>query len=91
MVMDAAKAGDTWILKGSRGFSTWDGQADGRSQKADIPYPQLEGVPFDRFMADLHNGMVFHHHFVWVNDLVCVIAILLCITGFIAWWRKKWV
>ncbi len=88
MVMDGTKVGDTWVLKGSRGFSTW--RPGEGAQKLDISYPPLTGVPFDRFMADLHSGMVFHHQFIWINDAVCILAIYLCITGLIAWWKKKW-
>ncbi|MEQ9110353.1 MAG: PepSY domain-containing protein [Rhodospirillaceae bacterium] len=88
MVMDGTKIGDTWILKGSRGFSSW--KPGESAQKLDIAYPPLTGVPFERFMADLHAGMVFSHHFVWINDAVCILAIYLCMTGLIAWWKKKW-
>ncbi len=88
MIMDGTQAGDTWFFKGANGFSSW--QPGNDSIRIDIPHPSLEGVPVNRFMADVHNGMVFHEQFKWINDLVCLFAIYLCCTGLLAWWRKKW-
>ena len=88
MIMDGSLAGDTWFFKGSNGFSSW--QPGGDAVRLDIKNPPLTGVPFNRFMADVHNGMVFHERFKLINDMVCLFAIYLCITGVIQWWRKKW-
>ena len=90
MAQDAAPLGEDWVLKGSRGFFRWN-EASNELQKLDIPNPPLEGMPVKRFMLDLHTGMMIHSSFVWVNDFVSVLAIFMCFTGFLAWWRKKWI
>ena len=41
-------------------------------------------------MADVHTGNTFHSEFIWVNDLVALMAIILAITGPLAWWKRKW-
>ena len=90
MVQDAAPLGDTWMLKGSGGFMEWNPQS-GDLTPLNIQNPPLEGMPIIKFMTDLHTGMMIHSSFVWVNDLAALIAILMCFTGFLAWWHKKWI
>ncbi len=90
MAQDAAKLDDGWVLKGSGGFFSWSPETN-TLEKLDIPNPPLSGMPFFNFMLDLHTGLMIHSTFVWVNDIAAGIAILLCITGFVAWWRKKWI
>ena len=90
MVQDAAPLGDDWVLKGSGGFMLWSPDS-GDLTELDIANPQLPGMPVKRFMTDVHSGLIFHDSFVWVNDLAALIAIFMCITGFTAWWRKKWI
>ena len=55
-----------------------------------IAYPPLEGTTCYLFLADVHTGNIIHGEFVWVNDIVAILAIILVITGPIAWWKRKW-
>ncbi|MDG2319002.1 MAG: PepSY-associated TM helix domain-containing protein [Rhodospirillaceae bacterium] len=88
-ITDVTRRGDTWYLKNSRGISSGTFN-DNVFEATNIPYPALEGTTFFLFMADVHTGNTFHSEFIWVNDLVALMAIILAITGPLAWWKRKW-
>lgn len=89
---DATRAGDVWYLKNSRMISKGrlTGDGGGVFESADVPYPPVQGTTFFLFLADIHTGNIIHTQFIWFNDLVASMAIILAITGPIAWWRRKW-
>lgn len=87
-IQDAAKVGDEWILKGSRGFVR--GTLDGNLTPLEVPLPDISGMPINSFVADLHAGFMFTDHWVWVNDAVAVIAILLALSGLVNLCYRRW-
>lgn len=87
-IQDAAKVGNEWILKGSRGFVR--GTLDGNLTPLEVPLPDISGMPINSFVADLHAGFMFTDHWVWVNDVVAVIAILLALSGLVNLCYRRW-
>lgn len=89
---DATRSGDTWYLKNSRMISKGALGGEGNSvfEPAGVPYPPIAGTTFFLFLADIHTGNIVHTQFIWFNDLVALMAIILAITGPIAWWKRKW-
>lgn len=87
-IQDAAKIGDEWILKGSRGFLR--GTLDGNLTPIEIPLPDISGMPINSFVADLHAGFMFTDHWVWVNDVIAVMAIFLALSGLMNLCYRRW-
>lgn len=87
-IQDATRIGDEWILKGSRGFV--HGTLDGNLKPVDIPLPGITGMPINSFVADLHAGFMFTDHWVWVNDVIAVMAIFLALSGLINVCYRRW-
>ena len=87
-VQDAARIGDEWILKGSRGFAR--GTLDGNLAPLEVPLHDITGIPINSFVADLHAGFMFTDHWVWVNDVVAIIAIFLALSGLINLCYRRW-
>ncbi len=88
-ITDATRRGDTWYLKNSRSISV--GSLDTNVFEASgVAYPPLQGTTWYLFLADIHTGNIIHGEFIWVNDIVAILAIILVITGPIAWWKRKW-
>ncbi len=87
-ITDATRRGGTWYLKNSRMIST--GTLDGGFEPAGVAYPPVEGTTVYLFLADIHTGNIIHGEFVWVNDIVAILAIILALTGPVAWWKRKW-
>ncbi len=85
---DAVQQGDKWYLKNSRAI--FHGTPEGGFQATDIAYPPLKGTSWFLFMADIHTGNIIHGEFKWVNDIVAILAIILTLTGPVAWWKRKW-
>ncbi len=85
---DASRSGDTWYLKNSRMISK--GTLDTPFEPSGVAYPPIQGTTFFLFLADIHTGNIVHTEFIWVNDLVALMAIILALTGPIAWWKRKW-
>ncbi|NKB43878.1 MAG: hypothetical protein GKS03_06320 [Alphaproteobacteria bacterium] len=85
---DATRSGDTWYLKNSRMISK--GTLATGFEPSGVNYPPIEGTTFFLFLADIHTGNIIHGEFIWVNDLVAILAIILALTGPIAWWKRKW-
>ena len=87
-ITDASRRGDTWYLKNSRMIS--QGTLEGGFEPSGIAYPPVEGTTVFLFLADIHTGNIIHGEFIWVNDLVAILAIILALTGPVAWWKRKW-
>ena len=87
-ITDAVRHGDTWYLKNSRAI--FEGTLEDGFEPTDIAYPPITGTSWFLFMADIHTGNIIHGEFTWVNDLVAILAIILTITGPVAWWKRKW-
>lgn len=85
---DATRSGDTWYLKNSRMISK--GTLESGFEPSGVAYPPIQGTTFFLFLADIHTGNIIHGEFVWVNDLVAIMAVILALTGPIAWWKRKW-
>lgn len=87
-IQDAAKIGDEWILKGSRGFVR--GTLDGNLAPIEVPLPEMSGMPINSFVADLHAGFMFTDHWIWVNDVIAIIAIFLALSGLLNLCYRRW-
>lgn len=85
---DAVQTGDGWYLKNSSAI--FSGDLDSGFERTDIAYPPLTGTSWFLFMADIHTGNIIHGDFEWINDIIAILAIVLVITGPIAWWKRKW-
>lgn len=51
--------------------------------------PLNPGVSWFYVLDGLHSGLLIHPQWKWVNDIVAIMAILLCATGFRRWLRRK--
>lgn len=51
---------------------------------------QGEGLPMERVVLDLHSGRIAGNLGVYVMDLAAIILIVLALTGFYTWGRRKW-
>lgn len=85
---DASRSGDTWYLKNSRMISK--GTLETPFEPSGVAYPPIKGTSVFLFLADIHTGNIVHTQFIWFNDLVALMAIILALTGPIAWWKRKW-
>ena len=87
----AARQGEQWLVKSSRGFYT---AADGAPTygKAGVEFKDaVSGTTWFLFAADIHAGVIFHEQFKWLNDVFAVLAVLLVISGPVIWLRRRWV
>ena len=87
-ITDASRSGDTWYLKNSRMISK--GTLETPFTPSGVTYPPVKGTTFFLFLADIHTGNIIHTKFIWVNDLVALMAIILALTGPVSWWKRKW-
>lgn len=62
---------------------------EGGFVKREISLPREKGVPLFYIIDGLHSGAIIHAQWKWVNDFVSVLAVILCVTGILRWWRKK--
>ena len=80
---------DGWIIKSFLGFYHRD--YDGNEKKMDIKNPKVGGLPLFRFLSDVHQGdLMGEHWWKWINDYMAIATILLCFSGVISWWTRKW-
>ena len=63
--------------------------ADGKFVNAGAALPLNPGVPWFYVLDGLHSGLFIHPQWKWVNDIVSIMAILLCVTGCVRWIRRK--
>ncbi len=85
---DVARVGEQWYAKASRGLYSGNDPRD--LQLTEFQIPPLKGTSAFLFIADIHVGVIFHEQWKWINDLVSVLAIALVVSGFLTWWRRKW-
>ncbi len=69
------------------GLKVWDG-AGYRPHPGPLPDPGF--VPWYFVIEGLHDGRLIHPQWVWVNDAMAVLALILAGTGLWRWWRVKW-
>lgn len=90
-ITGAARQGDQWLVKSSRGFYTAPDGAPAYN-KAGVAFKDaVSGTTLFLFMADIHAGVIFHDQFKWLNDLFAGLAILLVLSGPVIWLRRRWV
>lgn len=86
--MSAGPRGTIWWTRGEQGFRTnSEGQMRG---KFDHAPPRLGYLSWASFATELHKGALISSHWKWVNDIVALLGILLVITGFLRWRKRKW-
>jgi hypothetical protein len=86
--MSAGPRGTIWWTRGEEGFRTnSDGQMRGKFEHAP---PKLGYLPWASFATELHKGALISSQWKWVNDIVALLGILLVITGFMRWRKRKW-
>ena len=89
MIQDAELIGEHWYLKGSSGF--FRGTLSGQFEPIATQLPDISGLPLYNFFVDLHTGLMFHEQWIWVNDIVAIIAIFLAVTGLVNWLYRRWI
>ncbi|GKT11460.1 MAG: hypothetical protein ISEC1_P0424 [Thiomicrorhabdus sp.] len=57
--------------------------------QTDKQVPLLENSTFYSIMLTLHDGTFFAEWWVWVNDFASILLILLLVTGFMRWKKKR--
>ncbi len=75
-----------WMTREGLRYRTADGY---RTETASLP--PLEYVPWYAVIDGLHNGLLIHPQWKWMNDVFALLALLLAGTGLWRWWRVKWV
>lgn len=86
--MSAGPHGSIWWTRGEEGFRT-DAQGQMRGRFDHNP-PSLGYLPWASFAAELHKGALISSQWKWVNDIVALLGILLVVTGFLRWRKRKW-
>ena len=88
MPSDVTKTADGEIVwKTHKGVMV--GVADGKFVNAGAALPLNPGVPWFYVLDGLHSGLFIHPQWKWVNDIVSIMAMLLCVTGCARWIRRK--
>lgn len=77
------------VWKSHRGFLAESGKKRGSYEKFQTGRPTPPGVSVYYLIDSLHNGLIFHPHWKWVNDLFSVLAVTLCVTGLARIWRQR--
>ncbi len=89
MPTDVSPDGEgAWVWKGAKELKVGNGNR-GFSPLA-LTLPRSPGVPLFFIFDGLHSGVLIHPQWKWVNDGVAVLAMVLIVTGFVRWWRRKW-
>lgn len=61
----------------------------GKATAIEITEPKVDGTPIFYLLDGLHSGLIFHEQWKWINDLVSVMAVLLCVSGGFRLWRQR--
>lgn len=77
------------VWKSHRGFLGESGKKKGAYEKYETGRPTPPGVSVYYLITSIHNGLVFHSQWKWVNDLFSVLAVILCVTGLARIWRQR--
>lgn len=87
-ISSGAHSNGVWYLKNSQGV--FSGDVGAEMTKAAVNPPPLTGMPLFLYLADIHTGHAIGPWFVWVNDFIAVLALILVLSGPVIWWRRKW-
>ncbi len=88
MPTDASRLpGGGFAWKSPKGFMAVS--LSGTATKLNIREPKVTGTPLFYLLDGLHSGLIFHPQWKWINDLVSVMAIVLCISGVYRLWRQR--
>ena len=91
-ITGAAIAGETLYVKNSKAiFRGLVGSPETHYEQTPITFHHVApGTPLFIFVADIHSGAVFPAPWKWVNDLLVMLALLLVLSGPIAWAWTRW-
>ncbi|MBT5150484.1 MAG: hypothetical protein HOM45_04440 [Nitrosomonadales bacterium] len=73
------------------GFNSWSteaGMPDEATKQIEV-YFSGKGVSLEQFLLDLHNGNIFKGFGKWFLDIVGIFLLLLSISGFWIWIRRR--
>jgi len=59
------------------------------SNSFNLPMPVMKDVTFFSVVLSLHDGTFFADWWVWINDIVSILLIVLSITGVTRWMKRK--
>ena len=59
------------------------GDIGGVFTTSSIDFPEFDNPPLFTLIEGLHSGLLIHPQWIWVNDAVSVVAIILCFTGLV--------
>ena len=99
LIVDAAHA----IYQPDKDFLEWhhwEGNPQTIQWKQVTPIPEIlysslvkhyrgEVLPIERVLLDLHSGRILGRYGVWVMDAAAVLLILLALSGFWMWFRRR--
>ncbi len=86
--MSAGPNGTIWWTRGDTIFRTsMDGQMRGKGKNA---VPHIGYLPWASFAAELHEGALIWKQWKWINDIVALLGLMLVVTGFLRWRKRKW-
>ncbi|MDH5756365.1 MAG: PepSY domain-containing protein [Nitrospinota bacterium] len=88
MPLDAAMLGEETITMLSHG-ALYSGTIKEGFTRVDASFPKPDGAPLFTFLDGLHSGLIIHEQWIWINDLVSVLAIFLCVSGVVRIWRSR--
>ncbi len=77
------------VWKSHRGFLAESGKKRGSYEKFETGRPTPPGVSVYYLIDSLHSGLIFHPQWKWVNDIVSLLALILCVTGLVRIWRQR--
>lgn len=52
--------------------------------------PPLDYLPWAVLAAKIHDGVIIHGQWKWVNDLAALAGLFLVVTGLMRWWKRRW-
>jgi len=52
--------------------------------------PKFDNATLYDVLLSLHNGTFFASWWIWINDLISILFIILAISGFIRWKKRSW-
>lgn len=81
--------GDTIVwTRGDTIFRTSTaGQMRGKEHNA---LPKIGYLPWANFAAELHEGTLIWKQWKWINDVIALLGLMLVITGFLRWRKRRW-
>lgn len=86
--LSAGPGGSLWWTRGKS--IVWTSSQGGAIGRGEQRMPRLGYVPWASVAARVHDGALFSAYWKWVNDFVAVLGVLLVVTGFLRWRRRRW-